>query len=118
MKPNIEYAVPVFHVANLTDAAAFFVTLGFELQWTYGEPAAYASLAYGTTPVMHLMQSENVPASAAGLYIQIKNVDEIYSACQAAGLSFLSELADQAYKMRDFTLAGPDGLRVTFGQEI
>lgn len=118
MKPEFEYAIPVYHVTNLEEAAAYFVTIGFELEWSWGERARYAGLYYGDTPGMHLMQCENVTHAGAGLYIQIKNVDEIYAACQTAGLLILVPIADQEYKMRDFVLAGPDGIRVTFGQEI
>lgn len=118
MKAKFSYVVPVFHVSQLGDAVAFFEAIGFQREWSWGDPPCYAGLYSESDQVIHLQQQENVPPSAAGLYLQVEDVEARFAACQAVGLKVVSPLMDQAYAMRDFTVEGPDGIRVTFGQEI
>lgn len=118
MKAKFSYVVPVFHVTHLEAAVAFFEAIGFQREWTWGDPPCYAGLYSESDQVIHLQQRENVPQEAAGLYLQVEDVDARHTACQQVGLKVVSPLMDQAYAMRDFTVEGPDGIRVTFGQEI
>lgn len=117
MKPKFSYVVPVFHVSDLEVACAFFEQIGFTREWTWGEPAYYAGLYSASDHVVHLQQKENVPQAAAGLYLQVDGVEAIYAACQAAGLPIAHPLSVQRYGMRDFSITGPDGVYVTFGEE-
>lgn len=118
MKSKFDYLVPVLPTANLAEAIAFFESLGFHHEWSWGEPHCYAGMYSDSDHVIHLQQVSEVPAAPAGLYLQVQNVDEIYAECREMGLQVLHPLGDQDYGMRDFSVAGPDGMRVSFGQEM
>lgn len=118
MNPKFSYVVPVLHVSNLDQACAFFEVIGFERQWSWGEPACYAGMYSATDHIIHLHKREIVAPGSAGLYLQIEGVDDVHAACQAAGLTFGAPLTTQAYGMRDFSLIGPDGIEITFGEEL
>jgi lactoylglutathione lyase len=49
------------------------------------------------------------------IVVQVSDVDAVYAAARAAGLSVIKDLQDRPWNCRDFRLADPDGyfLRIT-----
>ncbi len=118
MKRQFQYVVPVLHVSDLVSAIEFFQAIGFECEWKWGDPPCYAGCYSGTDQVIHLQQREGVAPGATELYLQVESAEQFLEVCKSAGHTILVPLADQQYGMRDFTVEGPDGIRVTFGQEL
>ena len=119
MLKGVEAFGPVVHVSNLDEAVDFFVKIGFQCNFKWGEPPHYAvlSLTHNDTYTMHLYRQDVVTENAVGLYFISPDVDEIYAAMKDSGIPVLHELADQPYGMRDFSVEGPDKIQVSVGCE-
>jgi hypothetical protein len=50
----------------------------------------------------------------AGCVIHVENVDDVFSQLTLRGAEFESPVMNQEYGRRDFTVRGPDELRIIF----
>lgn len=116
MIKDIEYLVPVLQVRDVEAASKFFQQLGFEEEWDFDD-GDYAGL-YCSDFVIHLQKTRGSEVVPMPLYIQVPDVDRLFGAATAAGLTIEEDLKDREYGMRDFSIVGPGGLRVTLGTEI
>lgn len=107
----------VLGVSNVEASLAFYCDkLGFTDSWTFGAPTNYGGATVGDFEV-HLRRVENVsPGSGLSLYLQVEGVDALYERFVSSGVRIVDELGLRPYKMRDFTIADPDGLEIGFGQ--
>ena len=107
----------VFNVSNLDESIRFYIdTLGFKLDFQYGEPYFYAGLSYG--PV-NLHISTKYPlrdnTGHGHLYITCDEVDNYYEVLVKKGVRIVSPLGDQPYGLKDFSITDPDGNMLGFG---
>jgi uncharacterized glyoxalase superfamily protein PhnB len=51
-------------------------------------------------------------------YLNVQNIDELYSEYTNAGVKFIQPLADKPWRMREFGIRTIDGHRIMFGQEL
>lgn len=116
---------------SLCDAATVFVVqdvprsveyyrdvLGFQTEFTYGEPTFYAGVERDDV-VIHLQaasETKRQPGEGA-LYVFVTDVDALYQELKSRGARTLHEPKEYAYGMRDFDINDIDGNQLCFGME-
>ncbi|MGH7917564.1 MAG: VOC family protein [Candidatus Binataceae bacterium] len=58
------------------------------------------------------------PTAAVNVRIMVPNVDDYWRRAQKLDARILRPLADRYYGLRDFTMAGPDGLALRFATRL
>lgn len=111
----------VLAVKDLAVSAAYFVDkLGFDRDFT---APGWEFLSFGIFKVM-LGECSDAPwARETGdhsyfAHALVENVDEVFSECRTNGADILSPVSNKPWGLREFTVATPDGHRITFGQLI
>lgn len=72
---------------------------------------------------IHLSQHAGDGVFGNVIYVQVKNIDAIYSAFLNNGLKkqeksgITMELVEQTWGMKEFSVADPDGNQIRFGQQ-
>lgn len=105
---------PVLHVPDVVATASYFRDiLGF--QWEFGDDS-YA-VVWRDNSAVHLMKGDGEP-TGVHLFQWIRNVDAYHQEIAARGANITARPTDQPYAVRDFSVGGPDNLRIVFGQDI
>lgn len=105
-------AAPVFTVANLAASLAYYQdALGFDVTFQWGTPTSYACLCRDEVQ-LHLAAATVSPGK---LCIFVRDVDAIHAELTTSGATILTPPQTQAYGMRDFNVADPDGNILIFG---
>lgn len=117
-----DVAIPILPSRSLQDTLAFYRRLGFEgAVHGHGD---YAILTRGAVEIHFFAYRDLNPASSSsGCYIRVGDVESVYRACSAAGLSAvgiprMDALEDKPWGMREFAVVDPDGNLVRIGQII
>ena len=111
----------VLAVKNLAVSADYFVDkLGFDRDFT---APGWEFLSFGIFKVMLGECSDALWARETGdhsyfAHALVENVDEVFSECRTNGADILSPVSNKPWGLREFTVATPDGHRITFGQLI
>ena len=111
----------VLAVKNLAVSADYFVDkLGFDRDFT---APGWEFLSFGIFKVMLGECSDAMWARETGdhsyfAHALVENVDEVFSECRTNGADILSPVSNKPWGLREFTVATPDGHRITFGQLI
>jgi catechol 2,3-dioxygenase-like lactoylglutathione lyase family enzyme len=107
-----QLVVEIF-VRNLDRSLAFYTGLGFVLRRRTG---GFAVLEWeGHELFLDERPGTAVPAApAANVRVMVPDVDVHWQRAVARGLPVLAPIADRAYRLRDFTVADPDGFGVRF----
>lgn len=119
------------YVRDLDASLSFFKHYEFEV--LREEPHHFAELAWGVNR-LYLEQVEQklspeaaalaaanirVPVPVAvNIRVMVPDVDRFFALAQNAGHLLLRELSDKYYGLRDFTVAGPDGMGLRFASPI
>jgi uncharacterized glyoxalase superfamily protein PhnB len=114
---TFEEATPILAVEELKSAIDYYKTvLGFELAWTWGEPAYLAGLCRERV-TMHLgQQGQAGPPGPSNVYFSLRGVDAYYARLREAGAEILVPIEDRPYGMRDFAMRDPSGNTLNFGE--
>ena len=111
----------VLAVKDLAVSADYFVDkLGFDRDFT---APGWEFLSFGIFKVMLGECSDAMWARETGdhsyfAHALVENVDEVFSECRTNGADILSPVSNKPWGLREFTVATPDGHRITFGQLI
>ena len=92
--------------------------LGFQTEFTYGEPTFYAGVDRDGVTI-HLQaagETKRLPGQGA-LNVFVTDVDALYAERKARGARTLGEPKDYPYGMRDFDVLDLDGNHLCFGME-
>lgn len=122
--PNLNSVTPFLRVPDIEDAVTFFVdTLGFNLGTQVGGYAYVWREGAG----FRLGQDDEPQSPPRGhgrytSYVDVRDVDALYAELKPQ----LEKLPpgrvrapfDQDYGMREFTVTGPDGDLIAFGQSL
>lgn len=121
-------AVPVFLVDDVLMTAEYYrETLGFELNFIWGEPPTYGSVSRDDAILNFSLASpmgrRNGMASAGAgngvdVVIVVKAIDEVYEELQQRGAEITLELETQVYAMREFQLRDNNGYIIAIAEEI
>ncbi|HEX3409278.1 MAG TPA: VOC family protein [Candidatus Binataceae bacterium] len=117
MKPYIdagEQLVAEFYVREIARARDFLRSCGFEL---IREEANFAELRWERS-LIFLEAVANYPEPSAmpvvNIRVMVRNVDEHWQRALANGARVIRTIGDRYYGLRDFTIAGPDGIALRF----
>jgi catechol 2,3-dioxygenase-like lactoylglutathione lyase family enzyme len=109
-----EQLVVALYVRDLKESSAFYLSYGFEVVRDEG---TFMELKWEESRLF-LSQVPGTPPAAANpignMRIMVPNVDEHWALANKLGAKMLSPIEDQYYGLRDFIIAGPDGLALRF----
>ena len=109
-----EQLVVALYVGDIKKSSEFYRSYGFEvlrdegtfMELKWEDARLFLSEVPGTPPP---------PANPMGnLRIMIPNVDAYWNLANEKGATILSPIEDRHYGLRDFIIAGPDGLALRF----
>ena len=109
-----EQLVVALYVCDIKESSRFYLNYGFEvvrdegtfMELKWEEVRLFLSEVPDTPPP---------PATPVGnIRIMVPNVDDYWTLAQKMGAKILSPIQNQYYGLRDFIIAGPDGLAVRF----
>lgn len=123
MNQSTDLAIPILPCRSVSTTTAFYRRLGFE-GGAHAFDANYAIFTRGTIELHFFTHTELVPAESwAGCYLRVGDVQELYEALLASGLSesdslHLHRLEDKPWGLREFAIGDPDGNLLRIGQVI
>ncbi|SMC22923.1 Glyoxalase-like domain-containing protein [Desulfacinum hydrothermale DSM 13146] len=111
--PAGEQLVLAIYVRNLERSARFFTDFGFVINRRDG---VFMELRWDDS-LLFLVEMPDVkpPEGAIGnVRVVVEDVDGIYEKARALGHEIVTDIGDRYYGMRDFVVAGPDGINLRF----
>ena len=108
-------AIPILPVRDMAEALKFWSRLPHLTVEEY-EGGGYAFVCHLGAEVIHLDHRPEMDASAnvAGCYLHVHGIDALREALAAAGMP-VSDVRDEPWGMREFTLTDPSGNVVRLG---
>lgn len=111
---TLKQPIPVLNVRDLQEALDFFTQrLGFGEPWLH--EGYYGGISKDGQQI-HLAKAD--VAKPSMIYNFVDSVDALYSDLKSAGVEIETEIQDQFYGMRDFTIKDPSGNSIGFGAQI
>jgi uncharacterized glyoxalase superfamily protein PhnB len=109
---------PILPVQDMAGSASFYERAGFAVR-VYEPGGGYAFVQLAGESVFDLTATENLdPATnGAGCYMVIDTVDDLHDRFAAAGLP-VTDVVDEPWGMREFTLTDPDGNHLRIGHGV
>ena len=104
---------PTLPVLDMDTAVEFYETAGFDVRVHEGDGFAFVS--FDDISVFDL--GLEPAAAGAGAYVVVPDPDGWHARLHDKALP-VSEIADQDYGMREFTLTDPFGNRLRFGRSV
>lgn len=116
---KIESVSPILSVDDLAQSIDFYRrALGFELAWSWGEPADIAAVRRDGVEITLTQRSEAKPVGASHVYLGVSDVDTYHASLLDAGVTIVVPLGDRPYGMHDFRITDPSGNELSVGQVI
>lgn len=110
---------PILSVNALAESIDFYCNvLGFDLAWSWGEPADIAAICRDGVEITLIHREGAKPAGAAHIFLNVTGVDDYYEKLVGAGVRIVVPIADRPYGMRDFRMADPSGNELSIGQAM
>lgn len=117
-------AVPVIATDDVLAALDYYTrVLGFEKQFSYGEPPVYAGirrddmLLYLTLdPAMVARLKES--NSSQDVFLWVEGVDAAYQEHRAKGAKIIEEIADRPWDARQYVVEDPNGYHLKFAEPL
>ena len=106
-------ATPILQVHDMSEALTFWKATGFDVE-PYDENYVFVSR---NGELLHLAADPTLDPTrnSAACYIHARNVDELHTTWKAVGLP-VSDIADQPWGMREFSVKDPSGNLVRVGR--
>ena len=119
MKAKFTSLTPIFSVSDLSKSIEFYTdTLGFQLDFIYGEPQFYAGLFKDSIELHLVSKNLRQPAGSGNLSILSDEVDDLHQKLIEAKVQIIVPPDDRDYGLRDFSCRDPDGNIIVFGTDI
>jgi predicted enzyme related to lactoylglutathione lyase len=112
-------ATPILPVVDMAASIAFFRAAGFKVR-EYQDGGTYAFVTYDDESVFDIDQAEiamTPDTNGAGCYLIVPDVDGWHARLHGMGHA-VTDLVDEPWGMREFTLTDPSGNRIRFGRSI
>jgi len=113
-----EQLVLALYVRDLARSSGFYRSLGFEMT---RRDRNFVELRWEET-LLFLVELDDAPDEHAqpvgNIRILVDNVDEQWERCKSLDLQVLRGIETRDYGMRDFIIAGPDGLSIRFASFV
>lgn len=117
--PKLESISPIFAVDDLPKSLQFYQrTLGFDLAWSWGAPAAIAAVCRDAVEITLAQRSDTQRQGPSRIYLRVSGVDEYCDRIKAAGAEITVPIGNRAYGMRDFRVADPSGNELDVGEAL
>jgi catechol 2,3-dioxygenase-like lactoylglutathione lyase family enzyme len=117
VSPQEQLMVEVY-VRNLQTSSAFYRRWGFEV---VSQEGTFMEMRWESVPfaLKELPEAPPpLPHPVGTLRIMVPDVDAYWRLAQQMGVTVLWPLANQAYGLRDFAIAGPDGVGLCFATRL
>ena len=119
MNTKFTSLVPIFSVGDLSKSIEFYTeTLGFQLDFVYGEPQFYAGLFKDSIELHLVSKNLRQPAGSGNLSILTDEVDDLHQKLIEAKVQIIVPPDDRDYGLRDFSCKDLDGNIIVFGTDI
>ena len=119
-KTSLCGAATVFVVRDVIRSVEHYrEVLGFDIEFTYGQPTFYAGVERDGV-VIHLQaasETKRQPGQGA-VNVFVTDVDALYRELRSRGAETLNEPKDYPYGMRDFDVNDVDGNQLCFGMAV
>ena len=116
--PPSEQLMVEVYVRDLQASSAFYRTFGFEV---VRHEDAFMTLKWESLPLALKMLPEApppLPYPVCTVRIMVPNVDHYWQLAQQQDVPVLWPLEDREYGLRDFAIAGPDGVGLCFATRL
>ena len=112
---NFSSAVPVIATADVSNTIRYFEqTLGFEQQWTWGDPPVYAGLKAGSA-ILYVTHDPDTAAAikerrlAPDIFLWVNQIDQVYDRHRAKNADIVEELTARPWGVRQYVVREPNG---------
>jgi catechol 2,3-dioxygenase-like lactoylglutathione lyase family enzyme len=113
-----EQLVVECYVRNLRESSEFCRALGFEVVRGTGN---FVELQ-GEDSLLFLEEVADAPLPpphpVGNMRIMVPNVDDFWTLSKKMGAQVIRPIGNRSYGLRDFTIAGPDGLGLRFATHV
>lgn len=121
---NYSHCVPFLPVRDLVQTVEFFKSkLGFTNEWYWGSPPTDAGIGRDGLNLMFVLNPEfvdviNTPKNRMEICLFVSNVDEIYKQIRSNGVEILSELRNEPWMVREFSILDCNGYVLRIGEGL
>lgn len=106
-------------VSDLAASIEFYVTkLGFQLGFTWGEPATFAGVSLGRARIFLKEGTPTPNAGVGAVFFPVEDADALYEFHRANGVAVVDEIGDRDYGIRDYAVKELNGYPLVFGHYI
>lgn len=116
--PRNEQLILELYVQNISASAEFYQRFGFRL--LRAEPH-FVELGWDDTQIyLEEVTEASAPNSAivGNVRVLVPDVDRYWTLAQEIGCTVIRPIEDRYYGLRDFTIAGPDGIGLRFASRL
>jgi catechol 2,3-dioxygenase-like lactoylglutathione lyase family enzyme len=106
----------IFAVADVPATIRFYRDiLGFESEWTWGDPPNFGGVRWSGFQIMFCLQPElaaRVEGHQHGIFLD--DPDALYAMHRSRGAPILSEIENKPWGIREYTVRDPNGYHLRF----
>ena len=109
-------SAPILASADIQASVMFYEeVLGFTNPWTMGDPPSFGGVSMGAVSIMFNLQPE-LASKVHGHehWLNVKDADELYAQHLGRGAKIVSEIKDQPWGFREYTVEDPSGYHLRF----
>ncbi len=121
---NYSHCIPFLPVRNLEETIQFYKTnLGFHSEWFWGDPPTDAGIGRDGLNLLFVKNEQyveilNTPERRFELCLFVSNVDEIYRELQQRNVEIISDLKNEAWNVREFSIIDCNGYVLRIGEGL
>jgi GrpB-like predicted nucleotidyltransferase (UPF0157 family)/catechol 2,3-dioxygenase-like lactoylglutathione lyase family enzyme len=105
--PRFENVTPVLRVESMRVSLDFYVRLGFQIVWDWGEPTTFACIKRGDVSIFLCEKDQGT--GATWLFIDVDDVDRLHDEYVRRGIAITKPPVDQPWNRREMHVEDPDG---------
>lgn len=109
-------STPIFAASDIVQTLAYYKeVLGFDSQWTWGEPASFGGASMGGVSIMFSLQPE-LAARIHGHqhWIKVDDADTLHARHRASGARIVEEIGDRPWGSREYVVEDLNGYHLRF----
>jgi uncharacterized glyoxalase superfamily protein PhnB len=114
-------AAPVLLAPDVKEAAEYYRDrFGFEINFLWGEPPEYATIAKDRVLIHFAASPEPLRPNGkvSDIYVFVSEIDEVCEELRDRGATVVIDLATWPYGMREFVVEDLNGYRICFGEGV
>ena len=106
-----------FNVRDMSAALDFYTTkLGFRVAFQNG--AVFAIVSRDGIEISLALDRSGFAGGKGGCYLKMEGIDAFHEELIGKGVAMTHPLKTEAYRMREFMIADPDGNTLNFGEPV